>query len=162
MAGTGRNRPYRKTRLDAGQEEPDEAESDLTGSGKAYEVVGAFDGPSAESAPQTGPVPRVCMGYFYVSSRPAGPAGGAQGMSTNELQNIYRESLGSQRWGPGMLTKRYQMYEAQEHQEELGLGVGPGIHAYDRPMMVMVDETTGNQHMMSVQHKGLGSDGDNS
>ena len=40
--------------------------------------------------------------------------------------------------------------------------MGPGIHAYERPMMVMVDETTGHKYMRSVQHKGLGSDGNHS
>ena len=37
-----------------------------------------------------------------------------------------------------------------------------GSHAYDKPMMFMVDEDTGNKYMRSVKHKGLGADGDES
>ena len=54
------------------------------------------------------------------------------------------------------------MYADQELEEELGLGMGPGVHACERPMMVMVDETTGNKYMRPVSHKGLGADGDDS
>ena len=35
-------------------------------------------------------------------------------------------------------------------------------HASERPMMVMVDESTGNKYMRAVDHKGLGPEGDNS
>ena len=35
-------------------------------------------------------------------------------------------------------------------------------HASDHPMMVMVDEETGNIYMRSVEKKGLGYDGDTS
>ena len=151
MAGRGRNRHHRRKRSEVGQEEPEYTLSDPRGAGQAPQTVGASDGPSAESAPQSGPVPRVCMDYFYVSSRPAGPTGGAQGMTTKELQKRLRE-LGKSTLGPrDVLMKRYQMYEGQEHQEELGLEMGPGIHAYERSMMVMFDETTGNKYMRSVK-----------
>ena len=43
-----------------------------------------------------------------------------------------------------------------------GAGEGAGSHAYDKPMMVMADEDTGNKYMRSVRHKGLGGDGDES
>ena len=52
-----------------------------------------------------GPVPRVCMDYFYVSSRKVGHA-----MSTEELQRKLRE-LGKSDQGPrGVLIKRYEKY----------------------------------------------------
>ena len=35
-------------------------------------------------------------------------------------------------------------------------------HASDSPVMVMVDEATGNKYMRAVPHKGLGVDEDNS
>ena len=54
------------------------------------------------------------------------------------------------------------MYNTEEEQEEAGLRGLAGGHAYDKPMMVMVDETTGNNHMRAVRHKGLGDDGDDS
>ena len=83
-------------------------------------------------------------------------------MSTNALQKRLRELGMSTLGARNVLMRRYQMYAGQELQEELGLGMGPGVHAYERPMMVMVDETTGNKYMRSVPHKGLGGDGDDS
>ena len=82
-------------------------------------------------------------------------------MSTKGLLKKQKELGKSVPGSMNVLMKRYQMYENKEHQEELGLGMGPGIHAFERPMMVIVDETTGNKHMRSVRHKGVGSDGDN-
>ena len=35
-------------------------------------------------------------------------------------------------------------------------------HASESPMMVMVDESTGNKYMRALSRKGLGPDGDNS
>ena len=35
-------------------------------------------------------------------------------------------------------------------------------HASDNPMMVMVDESTGNKYMRAVPHKGVGIEGANS
>ena len=35
-------------------------------------------------------------------------------------------------------------------------------HASENPMMVTVDEPTGNKYMRAVEHKGLGNQGDNS
>ena len=52
---------------------------------------GTFDGPHASDEASTGPVPRVCMDYFYVSSTSAGPIVGAQGMSTRELRHRLKE-----------------------------------------------------------------------
>ena len=62
----------------------------------------------------------------------------------------------------GVLIKRYEKYADLEDQEEVPEGVGQAPHASERPMMVMVDESTGNKYMRAVDHKGLGRDGDNS
>ena len=35
--------------------------------GEPSEAVDASDGSAADDVPQTGPVPRVCIDYFYVS-----------------------------------------------------------------------------------------------
>ena len=70
MAGRGRNKAHKKRKDPAGASE-------------------ACDIPSesqAEDAPVKGPVPRVCMDYFYVSSRKVGHA-----MSTKELQKKLRK-----------------------------------------------------------------------
>ena len=72
IAGRGRNRPHMSKRPSAGQEEP-EATQHVAG-----EDVGASEGPSSDPARQGGPVPRVCIDYFYVSSKPAGPSGGSR------------------------------------------------------------------------------------
>ena len=52
------------------------------------------------------------------------------------------------------------MYAPEEDHNYVGTGEAAGSHAYDKPMMVMVDEDTGNKYMRSVRHKGLGDDGD--
>ena len=136
--------------------------NDPTWSADAPDAVGASDGPSAEGAPSTKPVPRVRMGDFYVSSKSVGPSVGSQAMSTRELQNKLKE-LGKWTLGPrNVLMERYQMYTQEEYQSEMGSGEVAGSHASDKPMMVMVDETIGNKYMRSVKHKGLGDDGDNS
>ena len=117
-----------------------------------------------------GSVPRVRMDYFYVSSRKVGHA-----MSTKELQKRLRELSKSDRGQRSDLIKRYEMYADVEDQEEGPDGEGTDVpssdagssrtrapHASERPMMVMIDESTGNTYMRAVDHKGLGPDADNS
>ena len=70
-----------------------------------------------------------------------------------------------------VLIKRYEMYSPGSDPSAAG-GSGPGEdtvgaegtapHASDNPMIVMVDESTGNKYMRVVPHKGLGAEGDNS
>ena len=43
----------------------------------------------------------------------------------------------------------------------LTIGMGSG-HASEHPLMVMVDDATGNKYMRAVSHKGVGFDGDQS
>ena len=75
----------------------------------------------------------------------------------------------------GALMRPYEMYADLEDQEEVQAGASTDVptpsgdsssaqspHASERPMMVMIDESTGNKYMRSVDHKGLGPDGDNS
>ena len=56
------------------------------------------------------------------------------------------------------LIKRYEKYVAEMDREEWGAEEEAGPHASDNPMMVMVDESTGNKYMRTVPHKGLGVD----
>ena len=70
MAGRGRNKPHKKRKDPKG----------------ASEAGDTSDGSLAEDAPVKGPVPRVCMDYFYVSSRKVGHA-----MSTKELRRKLKE-----------------------------------------------------------------------
>ena len=60
------------------------------GPGEASEVPGAPSGPDAEDVQPGGPVPRICMDYFYVSSGGTDKRG-AHGMSTKELQRRLKE-----------------------------------------------------------------------
>ena len=69
----------------------EESANDPTGSGGDFDVGGTSDGPHASDEASTGPVPRVCMDDFYVSSTSAGPMVGAQGMSTRELRHTLKE-----------------------------------------------------------------------
>ena len=96
------------------------------------------------------------MDYFYVSSTSAGPRVGVHGMSTRELRHRLKELGKSILGARNVLVKRYQMYAPEEDQDDAGEGEMAGGHAYDKPMMVMVDEDTGNKYMRSVKHKGLG------
>ena len=58
MAGRGRNKAHRKRK-------------DPTGASEECDSPSASQ---AEDVPEKGPVPRVCMDYFYVSSRKVGHA----------------------------------------------------------------------------------------
>ena len=49
----------------------------------------------------------------------------------------------------------------RDHEEESSHAPMPS-HASENPMMVMVDESTGNKYMRAVDHKGLEGQGDNS
>ena len=97
-----------------------------------------------------GPVPRVSMGYFYLSKRGLGRGVGGQAMSTKELQQRLREIGKSARGSRGELIKRYdkevQGEEPEKDQEEKSSSSArpPKSHASENPMMVMVDESTGN------------------
>ena len=104
------------------------------------------------------------MDYFYVSSRKVGHA-----LSTKELQKKLRELGKSDKGSRGTLIGRYEKYADPDDQEAAQDEVGreresdrQAPHASERPMMVMVDEATGNKYMRAVDHKGLGPDGDNS
>ena len=90
MAGRGRNNPHSRTTPGTNQEVQEEPRRDPTSSARAPEADGASDGLESEGVSPTGLVQRLCMGYFYVSSRKAGPIVGAQGMSTKELQNMLK------------------------------------------------------------------------
>ena len=97
-------------------------------------------------------------------------------MTTKELQKRLREFGKSAEGQRNVPIKRYEKYVAREDQEEIGEeGAVPeggrhdapeaseaGPHASDNPMMVMVDESTGNKYMRAVPHKGLGVEGDQS
>ena len=145
MAGRARNKPHgrrsKKTQFCTG--EGDEEEPEATGTPGR---------PVAEGASPAAPVARVCMDYFYVSSRPERGKGTskleAQTMSTKELQKRLRE-LGRSDKGPrNVLAKRYAKYAPEEEVdgEDVAGPVeadGPNPHASEHPMMVMVDEDTG-------------------
>ena len=104
-------------------------------------------------------------------------------MSTKELQKRLRNMGKSDKGQRSVLIERYERYAREEEQEETAAGQEveeaseeaitrkPGCqeeakcqrpHASDYPMMVMVDEPTGNKYMRAVGHKGLGVDGDQS
>ena len=90
-------------------------------------------------------------------------------MSTKELQKRLKEMGKSTLGRRNVLVERYERYKAQEEAEDAGVEEAgeaaessPREHASDRPMMVMVDESTGNKYMRSTDRKGLGPDGDDS
>ena len=109
MAGRGRNKPHMRKKeapKEATEREPgcqvDESESD-----------GSPGAPSDEdpSKAEDGPVPRVSMDYFYVSSQRGGPRKGANGMSTKEIKRKLAE-IGRSIEGPrNVLVKRYEKFE---------------------------------------------------
>ena len=152
MSGRARNKPHRKK---------GHTRSDRDGEGVGdSEASHAPSGSDAEELPKPGPVPRICMDYFYVSSG-GGSKRGAHGMTTKELLKRLRELGRSAEGQRNVLIKRYEKHMARENQEEIGEeGAVPeggphvapeaseaGPHASDNPMMVMVDESTGNKYM---------------
>ena len=86
------------------------------------------DGSLADDAPVKGPVPRVCMDYFYVSSRKVGHA-----MSTKELQRKLRDMGKSDQGQRGVLIRRYEKYADLDDQEEVKEGPSRDpMHQRDR------------------------------
>ena len=88
-------------------------------------------------------------------------------MSTKELQNRLRDLGKSDRGGRPVLVQRYEKYGPQSEPAGDDTSGGPDAgrsvaHASEHPMMVMVDEATGNKYMRTVDHKGLGGEGDSS
>ena len=89
-------------------------------------------------------------------------------MSTKELQRKLKELGKYSKRSRSELTKRYDR-EVQSEEPERGPEEKssssmqpPKSHASENPMMVMVDEATGNKYMKVVDHKGLEGEGDNS
>ena len=90
-----------------------------------------------------------------------------KGMSTKELQRRLREMGRSERGSRPVLVRRYEreISPGEHASEDAGEGQEAGraaAHASEHPMMVMVDESTGNKYMRAVDHKGLSGDGDQS
>ena len=76
---TCRNKPHRQRKSKGVAQAP---KADSTSDGDSAGGAGeALDASLEDDVPVKGPVPRVCMDYFYVSSRKVGHA-----MSTKELQ----------------------------------------------------------------------------
>ena len=105
MAGRARNKPHRKKSREAQfcTGEVDEEEPEATGTPGR---------PVAEGASSVEPVARVCMDYFYVSSRPGcgqgAPKVGAHEMSTKELQKKFRDMGRSDKGQRSVLIERYE------------------------------------------------------
>ena len=112
MAGRARNKPHRKksrkTQFCTGEVDKEESEA-----------TGTPGRPVAEGASSAEPVSRVCMDYFYVSSRRKGSRKGAQGMSTKELQKKLAEMGKSTQGQRSVLVKRYERYATLDDQEGL-------------------------------------------
>ena len=139
MAGRGRNKPHRQHKSrGVAQARKAVPTSDGDSAGGAGE---ALDASLEDDVPVKGPVPRVCMDYFYVSSRKTGHA-----LSTKELQRKLRELGKSDKGSRGVLIGRYEKYADLEDQEGVQAEVEregeenrQAPHASERPMMVMVD-----------------------
>ena len=107
------------------------------------------------------------MDYFHLSNQELSLGKGAQAMSTKELQNRLREMGESSKGQRSVLVRRYEQAAPQEgqvdeDQKEEAQVERSGAHATEHPVMVMVDEATGNKYTRMVDHKGLGGEGDSS
>ena len=107
------------------------------------------------------------MDYFYILNRAKGSRTGSSALSTKELKKRLDQMGKSTQGARHVLLRRYEGYrqeeEGQDEGEETPVEEGRvAPHASDSPMMVMVDETTGNKYMRAVPNKGLGEDGDHS
>ena len=82
-------------------------------------------------------------------------------MSTKGIRKKLR-MLGKSDAGPrNVLNKRLKECSQDEDKNE-ELEEETRGHASDSPLSVMVDENSGNKYARSVDHKGLGEEGDNS
>ena len=89
MKGRGRNSPHRRKK--EGQRAQEERE----------------EGSKSEDELHTGPVPRICMDYFYLSNSCPGDRKGGQALSTKELQRQLRAMGKSDKGTRNELVKRY-------------------------------------------------------
>ena len=168
MKGRGRNSPHRRNsqrwarRRDAsGASEEEGLERGDT------EDHSTVTGERSDGELRTGPEPRVSMDYFYLSNKEMSMRKGAQAMSTKELQTKLRELGKSVKGQRPVLVRRYEQAMQGEEREEGAPPEDPrgersAAPATEHPVMVMVDESTGNKYMRMVEHKGLEGDGDNS
>ena len=103
-------------------------------------------------------VPRVCIDYFYVSNREVGSRSGVDALSTKELKRRLQELGRSSEGKINVLVKRYKASREDAEEEDDGdvtpaEGEKSAPHASDHPMMVMVDDATGNKYMRALPHK---------
>ena len=108
------------------------AQSPKAGSTPSGEQAGGAGDTSDESladeASVKGPVPRVCMDYFYVSS--PGKRQGVAALSTKELKKRFRELGKSDQGARNVLVKRYEAHLKESGDpspvaESSGSGSGP-------------------------------------
>ena len=176
MKGRGRNSPHRRNPQRWARHRDASSASD-EGEPKCGDTEGhsTATGERPNGQLHDGPVPRVSMDYFYLSNQEMSLRKGAQAMSTKELQNKLREMGKSIKGQRSVLVRRYEQAAAQEEidgpeaeeesKEKSGCAEGEKgqkPHATEHPVMVMVDEATGNKYMRMVDHKGLEGDGDSS
>ena len=139
----------------------------MLGESKGFVTVSPKGEGASDGEPGSSPVPKVSMDYFYISNRVKGSRPGPSALSTKELKKRLAQMGKSTHGARHVLLNRYEKYRKEEEEQDEGEEtpaeegkVAP--HASDSPMMVMVDEATGNKYMRAVPHKGLGDDGDNS
>jgi len=92
MRGRGRNTPHRRRKakssrrsdsapIHSAELEDSAGRQDVEVSSDSEAEPAATGGP-AEQERRTGPVPRVCVGYFYLSCRKGGAKSGSHAMSS--------------------------------------------------------------------------------
>ena len=167
MMGRARNSQHRRKReMEATEEETEKGVQLSLPAGTQEEEETAKGEP--EEVLHAGPVPRVSMDYFYLSTGSSDHKAGGQSMSTKELQRQLRGMGKSDRGSRQDLVRRYDKEKPREGDEENAekgreKQVSPAqSHASENPMMVMVDEREGNKYMRAVDHNGLEGQGDNS
>ena len=80
-------------------------------------------------------------------------------MTTNEMRKRLRE-MGRSESGPRNVFKRRLSDCSQEDGSKEGDGEVHS-HASDKPLIVMVDESSGDKYMRALDHDGVGEEGDN-
>ena len=115
MKGRGRNSPHKRNpqRWDRRRRVADEGGPECSDSEGENSTTASLP----EEELHKGPVPRVCMDYFYLSKKGASKRKGGQAMSTKELQKRLRELGKSERCSRQELVRRY---DAEVPQEEDG------------------------------------------
>ena len=98
------------------------------------------------------------MDLFYMYTKGGTNNTGADALPTYEIRVRLKSAGRSDKGSRQLVLKRYREHLRQCGEQE-GETEGTVTLASENPLMVMLDEETGNKYMRAVDQKGLGDEG---